>query len=217
MISDNDRKTIRELAGRWMDFASMPVMEERKKLWRAVNDLKQIRPVILIETSLVDGFVEEGEVLCEDGLLRAIERNMRDNIRHAEEVGDDIILEPYFRVGWQIDFSSFGVDVATIPAVSSDGSSLGYSFNFPIQSPEDLSKLVERKISVNREKTNEKKAILEDIMGDILPVRIGNYDPFLGELGNEEWAGLYFFGLTWQVFRFIGNDHLLYWKILFAA
>jgi hypothetical protein len=53
--------------------------------------------------------------------------------------------------------------------------------------------------------------MLEDIMGDILPVKVANYDPFSGMLGNYEWTGMFFFGLTWQVYRFIGNDGLLYW------
>jgi hypothetical protein len=211
MVTDKDREIIRSLARKWMELASMPVMNERKKLWGAVNDLHQIRPVILIETSPIEGFVEETELQCENKYLRAVERNMLDNVRHAEEVGDDIVLEPYYRIGWQIDFSSFGVDVETKPAVTSGGSSLGYSFNFPIQGPEDLNKLAPRNISVDRETSLANKTMLEECMGDILPVRIGNYDPFLVNPGNEEWAGLFFHGLTWQIYRFIGNDNLLYW------
>jgi hypothetical protein len=42
-------------------------------------------------------------------------------------------------------------------------------------------------------------------------VRVGNYDHFMVEQGSESWAGNYFLGLTWQVYRFIGNDGLLYW------
>ena len=42
------------------------------------------------------------------------------------------------------------------------------------------------------------KALLEDIMGDILPVRLGNYDPFLVDSGDEGWTGMFFFGLTWH-------------------
>ncbi len=60
------------------------------------------------------------------------------------------------------------------------------------------------------------KGMLEDAMGDILPVKLGNYDPFIYEFGDEEFGdmgfnGTFFFGLTWQVYRFIGNDGLLYW------
>jgi hypothetical protein len=53
--------------------------------------------------------------------------------------------------------------------------------------------------------------MLEDVMGNILPVRVGNYDPFIGESGDEGFCGNFFFGLTWQIYRFIGNDGLLYW------
>jgi hypothetical protein len=57
---------------------------------------------------------------------------------------------------------------------------------------------------------------LEDIIGDILPVKIGNYDPFVyefdvGEFGDFGFNGNFFFGLTWQLYRFIGNQGLLYW------
>jgi hypothetical protein len=57
---------------------------------------------------------------------------------------------------------------------------------------------------------------LEEIMGDILPVRLGNFDPFIsefdvGEFGDLGFTGNFFFGLTWQLYRFIGNDRLLYW------
>ena len=40
---------------------------------------------------------------------------------------------------------------------------------------------------------------------------MGNYDPFLAEPGDEGFCGNFFFGLTWQIYRFIGNDGLLYW------
>jgi hypothetical protein len=60
------------------------------------------------------------------------------------------------------------------------------------------------------------KGTLEDVMGDILPVKLGNYDPFVyefdvGEYGDLGFNGSFFFGLTWQVYRFIGNKGLLYW------
>ena len=53
-------------------------------------------------------------------------------------------------------------------------------------------------------------------MGDVLPVVLGNYDPFVyefdvGEFGDLGFNGNFFFGLTWQVYRFIGNQGLLYW------
>jgi hypothetical protein len=212
MVSAKDKKVIRELAGRWRSLSSDPVMQERKRLWKAVHDLKQERPAILIETSSIDGFVGPEELQSQDPFLRAVERNMRENIRHAEEVGDDVVLEPYYRIGWHVNYTSFGVQVETKPAVvPKDEIALGYTFNFPIQTPEDVELLKKRTFSVDREKTDQRRKVLEEVMGDVLPVRVGNYDPFLADWGDEGFTGNFFFGLTWQIYRFIGNNGLLYW------
>jgi len=212
MVSDKDRQVIRECAKKWMELAALPAMEERKRAWTAVHDLKMERPVIMVETSPIEGFITQDELRCENEYLRAVERNMRRTIKHCEQVGDDIVIEPYYRIAWTVDDGYFGVPVETKPGLTSNGeTSLGYSFNFPIQTPEDFSKLQKRTFKVDRVTTEKNKTFLEEVMGDILPVKVGNFDPFLVNPGDDEWAGLFFFGLTWQIFRFIGNDHLLYW------
>ena len=97
-----------------------------------------------------------------------------------------------------------------------DEKSLGYSFNFPIKTPEDVQKLKKRAISVNRNKTALIKEMLEDVVGDIMPIKVGNIDPFVFDYDSSEYSdcgfgGNFFFGLTWQLYRFLGNDSLLYW------
>jgi len=194
MITARDRDTIRALASKWMELSSMPVMNERKRLWKAVHDLKAERPVIMIETSTIEKFVLPSDLRCEDPFLRAVERLMLDNVRHAEEVGDDIVIEPYFRISWQLDFSDFGVPVELKPGLTAQNEkSLGYTFNFPIKKPEDINKLKKRTVRVDKEKTMRHRALLENVMGDILPVKVANYDPFMVDPGNEEWAGMFFF------------------------
>jgi hypothetical protein len=207
-----DRRTIRELAARWAALAGDPVMGERKRQWTALHDLRPERPMVLVETSSIDGFVAPGEIRCTHPILRAVEQNLRDHIRHAEDVGDDVVLEPYYRIGWSLDTPTFGVDVVTTPAEVAEGEvALGYTFNFPIRQPADISLLRPRTFAVDRAGTLERQRVIEDVMGDLLPVRVGNYDHFMVEQGNESWAGNFFIGLTWQIYRFIGNDGLLYW------
>jgi hypothetical protein len=215
MISWNDRNLIRGLAAQWMELAALPVMTERKRLWKAVHDLKAVRPVILFETAWIDGFVADRELLCEDPFLRSVEKNMRVTLRQAEELGDDLVVEPYYRLGWKMLFSDYGVPVEIRSALDKEAS-IAYSFSFPIATPEDIRKLKPRTVAVDREKTRRLKATLEDVIGDILPVQLGNYDPFanefdVGEYGDLGFNGNFFFGLTWQVYRFIGNQGLLYW------
>ncbi len=215
MISPKDCRVIRDLAEKWMEFAALPVMTERKRLWRAVHDLRAERPVILFETAWIDKYVGDGEVLCEDPFLRSVEKNMRITLRQAEELGDDLVIEPHYQLGWKMQFSDYGVPVEIRTAPGKD-ESIAYSFSFPIATPEDVQKLKPRTFAVDRPKSLRLKETLEDVMGDILPVRLGNYDPFVyefdvGEFGDLGFTGNFFFGLTWQVYRFIGNQGLLYW------
>ena len=207
-----DRQTMRELAARWAEIAALPVMAERKRQWRALHDLRPERPMILFETATVHEYVAPGELRCEDPILRAVEAVMREAIRHFDEIGDDIVLEPYYRIGWDLVTSSWGVDVVQVPADVAEGKiPLGYTFDFPIRRPEDVSLLLPRTFGVDRERTLARQRLLEDVFGDLLPVQVGNYDHFMVEQGAESWAGNYFIGLTWQIYRFIGNDGLLSW------
>jgi len=213
MISSKDRRVIRELAAKCRELASLPVMAERKRLWKAVHDLRAERPVILVETAWIDGYVAESEILCADPLLRSVEKNLRVTLRQAEELEDDLVVEPYYRLGWRMRFSDYGVPVAIHSAT---GKSIAYTFSFPIASPDDINRLRPRTFAVDRPTTLRRKETLEDVMGDLLPVRLGNYDPFayefdVGEFGDLGFNGNFFFGLTWQVYRFIGNRGLLYW------
>ncbi len=201
-----DRQTIRALAGRWADIAALPVMAERKRGWRALHDLRPERPMILFETDTVEDYVAADELVCEDPVLRAVEATMRENLRHFEEVGDDIVLEPWYRLGWDLDDSGWGVEVIQVPTEG-----IGYTFNFPIREPADAALLQPRTFSVDRDGTERKRQLLDDTFGDLLPIRVGNYDHFMVDQGAESWAGNYFIGLTWQIYRFIGNDGLLNW------
>jgi len=89
--------------------------------------------------------------------------------------------------------------------------SLGYLSNFPIQTPDDLDKLKERTFEVDREETLGMKYALEEAFGDILPVRLGNYDNFLTDTGFNPFTGNNFVGITMDAFKLIGNDNLLLW------
>ena len=172
MISTEDRNTIRTLAQQWMELANDPVMDERKKAWTAVHDLKAERPVILIEAATVTGFVDESGLTCENPILRFAEKVMRVTIRQAKELGDDIVVEPFYRLGWRMKFSGWGVP---IEIHGPEQASMAHSFNFPIKTPDDIKKLKPRTVTVDHEKTTLMKETLEDAFGDIMPVKVGNF------------------------------------------
>jgi hypothetical protein len=211
MIREKEVQSLRSLAARWIEHAADPVMAERRRQWRAIKDLKAEKPMILVETCMLLDYIGPDELACRDPYLRNIEKSLYEIVRHADEIGDDIVVDPYFRIPWAIEISDYGVPIEAYHAVSLSGSDLGYSFNFGVQSEEDYRKLHLRTRRVDREESRRRKELLEDIFGDILPIRLGGYDPFDLDPGYHPWLGNLFGGLTMDLFKLVGNDNLLTW------
>lgn len=196
----DDREILRELAGRWMDQATQPVMAERLRLWTALKDLRSERPMVLFETwSLLD-YVAEHELECREPANRGIERHMRWGLRHAEEVGDDIVIEPLWRAGWHIHGTDYGVPIEATHAEDPEGGHVAYRYDHPIRTPEDVARLRPRTWSVDRDATFREVERLDAIFSGILPVQLH---------GTQSHHA----GLTGDLFRLIGNDNLMRWVI----
>lgn len=197
-MNNRDRETLRLLASRWMEIANLPVMAERKRQWTALKDLQAERPMVLFETWTLENYVADDELECEDPAFRSVERSIRWSIRHAEEVGDDIVLEPCWRVGWNVGSSGYGVEIRSHHAEDLEGGRIGYAFDHPFRTPDDIEQLKPRKWWVEREKTHQWCERLADTFGDILPVVLH------GTTGLHA-------GITSDVFRLIGNQNLMTW------
>ena len=76
--------------------------------------------------------------------------------------------------------SDYGVPVA-IHSAPGPQKSMAYSFSFPIATPNDVDLLTPRTFDVDRQESLWRKRLLEDIVGEVLPVRLGNIDPFVYE------------------------------------
>ncbi|HTP59950.1 MAG TPA: hypothetical protein VMM82_13595, partial [Spirochaetia bacterium] len=211
MVQEREVQTLRRLAARWTEHAASPVMAERRRQWRAVKDLRAEKPMILVETCMLSDYIGRDELVCSDPFARNVEKSLLETVRHADEMGDDIVVEPWFRVPWALEVSDYGVPIQAHHAVATDGSDVGYSFNFGVQSEKDALKLHQRSRCVNRRESLHQKELLEDAFGDILPVRLGGWDPFNPESGYRPWLGNLYGGLTMDLFKLIGNDNLLTW------
>ena len=211
MLENKETRALRNLAARWMEHSSQPVMETRRRQWRAIKDLKAEKPMILVETCMLLDYIRKDELVCETPHLRGVEKSLFEIVRHADEIGDDIIVDPYFRIPWVIEISDYGVPIEAYHAVNIDGSDLGYSFHFSVQSEADFQKMHLRTRRVDQEESLRRKDLLEEIFGDILPVRLGGYDPFNLDPGYHPWLGNLFVGLTMDLFKLIGNNNLLTW------
>lgn len=213
-VSESDRKVLRELAKRFVEIANTPEMTKRKQMWKDLHSLKPQRPMLIFEPYWLDGYLDDYTFRCEDEALQPVEENMMFRIRQYDQMGDDIVIEPYFRLGWGgRNINVTGTDFGEIKIQEHNAAEpgLAYLSNFPIKTPDDIKKLTPRTFEVIEEPVLDLKTKLEDIFGDILPVKAENFDNFSPDLGNQPFIGNNFLGVTWDLFKLIGAEAMMIW------
>ena len=169
-VSADDRKVLRELARRVAEIASLPVQAERARLWKALNDFRPERPMVL--TTPEEGWHElmsRDDLRCVSPLCRQWEWDLRWKVYRHERIFDDYPCTDVFPVNWVVDCGNYGVEEARIYGeVKREGA---YKVDPPIKVPSDFSRLRPRRIFVDHEETSRRMDLAEDTLGDILRVR----------------------------------------------
>lgn len=177
-VSQRDREIVRQLALEVREVSQLPVMQERTRLWYAHNEGRPGgQPPVIME---LGGFIQElmapHPCACEMPEVREIEWALRMSLMNYREVGDDKVVSSYFTVPWRIGFKPFDTDFQFTSAKDVNGRALGYAqTGHPITDlARDLPAIPRSTFNVDRETTAARKTLAEDLIGDILPVRLKN-------------------------------------------
>ncbi|MFP3090845.1 hypothetical protein LQZ21_11025 [Treponema sp. TIM-1] len=102
---EHDRDVLRKLVERIAEIAALPVQEEKKRLWRALNGLKPERPMVTIDQVCWNEMNIEGklDLACEDAECRAYEEKFRRILLQWDYFPVDMVVEPYIRVPMAIE------------------------------------------------------------------------------------------------------------------
>lgn len=173
-ITEKERNYLRDLAKKQLEYANLPLMKERENLWFKHNSLQAERPPVVMEMkTFFDDMLPDSR--CQSRLANEIEKNILFWIINHEQIDDDKVIPDYYTIYWKIDLNEFSGLNLTKKRAESKGKNLGYKQEHPIQDLEkDFHKLSKSSFSVDREYTLNLKAKIEDIIGDILPVKIKN-------------------------------------------
>jgi len=224
-VTARDRQVLRELARRIVEIAHSPVNQERRRLWYLHNDLKESRPLVLIESfPTTDEIVTDATLQCEEQWARSTERRFRTTIVHFEQIDDDHVVEPYVTCNWHVGGTGYGV--SSTRQYSKDQKQFdriqgSYRWDYPIKDlTKDFDKLQKRTFTVNRDATLAWKAHLEELFDGIMPARVrGGYWWTVGmtivaiDLIGLENLMLYMYddpeGLH-RLMAFLRDDHIAY-------
>jgi hypothetical protein len=182
-MSSQDIVILRDLAKRYHEVCSDPVMGERRRLWRQHNSLKETRPLIYVRAFAWQE-MPESKCLCEDPFFRAYESFFRRHLFWAS-LKDDSIFEPWVTVNATVRCQGWGPSIAYQRSGESRGA---FKIDYAIKELADLDKLRVPWHEIDETATAGHVQRLSDAIGDILVINVDRspaYRMWTADLSTE--------------------------------
>jgi hypothetical protein len=166
-IPERDKSILRELAKKLAEIASLPIQQEKMELWRRLNKLDPVRPMVLLLNDTWHENKDEIKLECEDEFARRQEWLLRRMLYHFEHMPDDHVYEAKIYCPIAIRVSSYGIK----PNIERPQHEFGAArFNPVISERDDPSILKMPEVTVDWEETERNYERLCEIYDGILTV-----------------------------------------------
>jgi len=171
LIAAQDREILRRRARIQLDYAIAPRNEIILKKWRAQAKGRREAPPVRLLFSNFRHEVITPRLQCEGEAARRIEAALLDTLVGRELFDDDTPIAPTFDLTWHTRVSPFGLRPAITRAAGPNAQ--GFHIDPVITDlAAEVDKLRGGSFRVDREGTARQRELLEDVLGDILPVRM---------------------------------------------
>ncbi|MBT3374415.1 MAG: hypothetical protein HN742_04700 [Lentisphaerae bacterium] len=182
-IQTEEVRVLRELASEVAEIAALPVNSEKRELWRRLNNLEDVRPLVYSRfmPEVWEEFLPDDQLLTlESRKARDYERALRRKIWAFHHLKDDRIIDPIVHYR-QVFHWSGGIR----PELTRPDESRGAWKPKPvIIEKSDIEKITPYEISLNETATTAAREEAEHIFGDILtvlPERVNVHGNNLGD------------------------------------
>lgn len=209
----SDVALLRELAGKYADIARSDLNQDRIRLHKQVNDLHQVRPIVLIdeipwpEMNLDD----ELTLRCQDESLRGLEFYFRSSLYKWRHMPADMVVTPY--LGIQKVIRSTGIGFSHIVDDSAAREKQGvraHQYVDQIKSEADIDLLHPEIITYDESATLARFNTIGSMIGDVLPVKIVGEATGYG-LGCKTWDTITFLrGLDSLFYDLVDNPDFMH-------
>ncbi|MFB3883177.1 MAG: hypothetical protein ACE149_18060 [Armatimonadota bacterium] len=172
-----EREMVRDLAKRLAEIAALPAQAEKAELWRRLNRLEPVRPMVWLRMAEDSAWPDTGigETLeCGDPFLRREELELRRLLYQWEHQRADMVFEAVSYVPLAIRDSGFGIEVKADRPDHWFGAS---RYLASIESEEDIEKIQRPQVSVDWEETERRHQQHCELYDGVLEVRkVGRRD-----------------------------------------
>lgn len=193
-ITPGQRETFRRLVARRAEIAALPAMRERVRLWKRHNALAPERPLILLFPEggwgeIAAAYPEELRCQFDDPVLRGLEWTVRSELFAFDHFRSDNVVTAGLAVPQQVANTGWGTPAHWVYADTPGGAK---KFDPVIHTPADLAKLRFPEVTHDEEASRAYLALVEELAGDLVPVRSCGVAHLSFHLMNQwtAWHGL---------------------------
>lgn len=173
-ISNQDREVLRALAARYMTYALSDANNEKRELWRALNDMRMQKPMVTIHQIPWHEMDVDGFLTChvEDPYFRGIENSLRMEIYKWEHMPADMVLNPYIILPRPITNTGFGLNPRKLDN-KPDGFAVSHLFEDQLAEMEDVLKIQTPVLAQDEAKAEQILSAAHEIFDGVAPVQWG--------------------------------------------
>jgi hypothetical protein len=179
-VNRKDRDVLRELAKQVAGIAALPVQQQTIGLWKALNGLKPVRPMVTIDQVCWNEMDVDGELALgtTDEFCRDLETRLRRTLYAWKHMRADMVVEPAIRLGKVLTDTSFGLDrVERIAVTDPTSDVVGHFYTDQLSTEADLEKIRTPRVSLDANATGEAEARAREIFDGVLDVRMEGWHP----------------------------------------
>ncbi len=169
-VTPQERETLRRLAGEVAEIAALPVHKEKAAMWRSLNRLEPVRPLVWINEICWEEMGDEAQPTVADPVGRAAEGRMRRVLYQWRHLPVDMIVNDWIASPLVISNTGFGLETKA-ERTKSDIEKNAIDYIPIIREESDVAKIRNTEVTCDRAAGDRNAELLDSVIGDLLPVR----------------------------------------------
>jgi len=171
----NDIDILRVLGEQLARIATLPVQDEKKAMWRALNGLRDVRPMVCLDQLPWHELNIDDELTlqCEDPFLRSLEQDIRRLLYKWKHFPADMVVENRIDIPKTIHGLNYGLTIIEETlATNTDNDVVSHKYIDQCDTEEAVDALEHDTISTDKALDKEHLDLCNHIFRDIMPVRL---------------------------------------------
>ena len=168
-MPDRDKAILREVGKQVAEIAADPVQAENIDLWKRLNRLQRVRPMIMLYDWTQHETGRKFEMSCQSKDAREVEDILRGRIYHWWHQRDDWVFEPAVYCEIALECGNYGIEVDATRSTHAFGAD---AYHNVLADDADPNMLPMPAVTVDWDETRRRQDWMHDVFDGILDVRL---------------------------------------------